>query len=149
MKHTDWKGKQMTDNKIIHTLIQEELAEANKKHPLFTDLHHAYAVIKEETEELHEELVACEGLLSDMWHRIREDMGADDVLHQIQAHAIYAAQEAIQVAAMAQKAIDSKLQPQTRQSMCTKMQTIANNCEKLAGIIKSCITLEVNRVLLL
>lgn len=97
----------MTDNKIIHKLIEEELAEANKKHPLFADAHHAYAVIKEEVEELHEELVACEGLLSDMWHRIREDMGAEDVLRQLQAHAIYAAQEAIQVAAMAQKALDS------------------------------------------
>ena len=101
----------MTDNKIIHKLIEEELAEANKKHPLFTDLHHAYGVIKEETEELHEELVACEGLLSDMWHRIREDMGAEDILRQIKAHAIYAAQEAIQVAAMAQKALDSNVKP--------------------------------------
>lgn len=97
----------MTDNKIIHTLIEEELAEANKKHPLFTDPHHAYGVIKEEVEELHEELIACEGLLSEMWHRIREDMGAEDVLRQLLAHAIYAAQESIQVAAMAQKAIDS------------------------------------------
>ena len=42
----------MTDNKIIHNLIEEELAEANKKHPLFTDSHHAYGVIKEEVEEL-------------------------------------------------------------------------------------------------
>ena len=99
----------MTDNKIIHNLIEEELAEANKKHPLFTDAHHAYAVIKEEVEELHEELVACEGLLSEMWHRIREDMGAEDVLRQLQANAIYAAQEAIQCGAMAKKALDSKL----------------------------------------
>lgn len=97
----------MTDNKIIHTLIEEELAEANKKHPLFTDPHHAYAVILEELEETKEELVACEGLLMDMWHRIRNDMGAEDVLRQLKAHAIYAVQESIQVAAMAQKALDS------------------------------------------
>ena len=97
----------MTDNKIIHTLIEEELAEANKKHPLFTDPHHAYGVIKEEVEELHEELVACEGLLSDMWGCVRADCGADWVLRQLKGHAIYAAQEAIQVAAMAQKAMDS------------------------------------------
>lgn len=97
----------MTDNKIIHNLIEEELAEANKQHPLFADAHHAYAVIKEEVEELHEEVVACEGLLGDMWHRIREDMGAEDILRQLKGHAIYAAQEAIQVAAMAQKALDS------------------------------------------
>ena len=97
----------MTDNKIIHTLIETELAEANKKHPLFTDPHHAYGVIKEEVEELHEELVACEGLLSDMWHRIRNDWETEHTLRQLKAHAIYAAQEAIQVAAMAQKAMDS------------------------------------------
>ena len=99
----------MTDNKIIHKLIEEELAEANKKHPLFADLHHAYADIKEEVEELHEELVGIEGLLGDMWGCVRADCGADWVLRQLQAHAIYAAQEAIQVAAMAQKALDSKL----------------------------------------
>lgn len=97
----------MTDNRIIHNLIEEELAEANQKHPLFHSPHEAYGVIKEEVEELHEELVACEGLLGDMWHRIREDMGTEDVLRLLQAHAIYAAQESIQVAAMAQKALDS------------------------------------------
>lgn len=97
----------MTDNKIIHNLIKEELAEANKVHPLFHSPHEAYGVIKEEVEELHEELVACEGLLSDMWHRIREDMGAEDILRQLKGHAIYAVQESIQVAAMCQKALDS------------------------------------------
>ena len=97
----------MTDNKIIHTLIEEELAEANKKHPLFTDAHHAYAVIMEEVEELHEELVAIEGLLSDMWGCVRSDCKPEWVLKQLKGHAIYAAQEAIQVAAMAQKAIVS------------------------------------------
>lgn len=101
----------MTDNRIIHGLIETELAEANKQHPLFADSHHAYAVIKEEVEELHEELVACEGLLSDMWHRIREDMGTECTLWQLQAHAIYAVQEAIQIAAMCQKALDSEIQP--------------------------------------
>lgn len=99
----------MTDNKIIHTLIEEELAEANKQHPLFTDPHHAYGVIKEEVEELHEEVVACEGLLSDTWHRIRNDWETENTLRQLKAHAIYAAQESIQVAAMCQKALDSKL----------------------------------------
>ena len=38
----------MTDNKIIHTLIEEELAEANKIHPLFQSPHEAYAVMLEE-----------------------------------------------------------------------------------------------------
>lgn len=97
----------MTDKKIIHNLSEEELAEANKKHPLFADSHHAYGVIKEEVEELHEEGVTIEGLLSEMWYRIREDMETEDILRQIKAHAVDAAREAIQVAAMAQKALDS------------------------------------------
>ena len=97
----------MTDNKIIHNLIEEELAEANKMHPLFSSPHEAYAVIKEEVEELHEEVVACEGLLSDMWGCVRSDCKPEWVLKQLQAHAIYAVQEAIQVAAMCAKALDS------------------------------------------
>ncbi len=97
----------MTDRKIMYNLIEEELAEANKKNPLFADSHHAYGVLKEEVEELHEETVACEGLLSEMWCRIREDMDVEDILRQIKMHAVDAAREAIQVAAMAQKALDS------------------------------------------
>lgn len=101
----------MTNNKIIHTLIEEELAEANKEHPLFHSPHEAYGVIKEEVEELHEELVACEGLLQELWGCVREDCGSEFTLKQLKSHAIYAVQEAIQVAAMAQKALDSGIQP--------------------------------------
>lgn len=97
----------MTDKKIIHSLIKEELAEANKMHPLFSSQHEAWAVIREEVEELHEEIIACKGLQEEMWHRIRNDWGTEDILKQLYAHAIYATQEAIQVAAMAQKALDS------------------------------------------
>ena len=97
----------ITDNKIIHNLIEEELAEANKLHPLFASPHEAWAVIREEIEELHEEIVAIEGLQGEMWHRIRNDWGTEDILKQLQAHAIYAVQEGIQVAAMAAKALDS------------------------------------------
>ena len=97
----------MTDNKIIHNLIEEEMAEANKLHPLFSSQHEAWAVIREEVEELHEEVVACEGLQGEMWHKIRNDWGTEDILKQLHAHAIYAVQEAIQVAAMASNALDS------------------------------------------
>ena len=96
----------MTDKKIIHNLIEEEMAEANKLHPLFSSPHEAWAVIREEIEELHEEIVAI-GLQGDMWYRIREDCGTEEILKQLKAHAIYAVQEGIQVAAMAAKALDS------------------------------------------
>ena len=97
----------MTDKKIIHNLIEEEMAEANKLHPLFASPHEAWAVIREEIEELHEEIVAIEGLQGDMWYRIREDCGTEDILKQLKAHAIYAVQEAVQVGAMCAKALDS------------------------------------------
>lgn len=101
----------MTDNNIIKALMQEEMETANKIHPLFQSPHEAYAVIKEEFEEAKEELVVCEGLLGDMWHRIRNDWGTEEVLRMIYAHAIYATQEAIQLGAMAKKALDSKVEP--------------------------------------
>ncbi len=101
----------MTDKKIIKVLIEEELAEANKNYPLFSSPHEAYGVIKEELEEVHEELVACKGLLDDIWHRIRNDWGTEELLKMTEAHAIYTIQEAIQVAAMCRKALNSNIQP--------------------------------------
>ena len=101
------RQKKMTDNKIIHNLIEEELKEANQIHPLFQSPHEAYAVMLEELEETKEELVACESLLMDMWHRIRNDWGTEDLLKKMQAHAMYMVQESIQFGAMCQKALDS------------------------------------------
>lgn len=98
----------MTDNKIIHNLIEEELAEANKIHPLFQSPHEAYAVMLEELEEAEEELIACKGLLmGDMWHKIRNDWGTEELLKRMKAHAMYMVQESIQFGAMCQKTLDS------------------------------------------
>ena len=97
----------MTDNKIIHTLIEEELAEANKIHPLFQSPHEAYAVILEELEEAEEELQWIRRQLGQMWSLIRQDCGTEEILHQIKGHAVFAAQEIIQLAAMADKTLDS------------------------------------------
>ena len=72
----------MTDNKIIHNLIEEELAEANKIHPLFQSPHEAYAVMLEELEETKEELDTCERLLEMTWDRVRTDFGFADLMKQ-------------------------------------------------------------------
>ena len=97
----------MTDNKIIHNLIEAELAEANKIHPLFQSPHEAYAVMLEELEETKEELIACESLLADTWDRVREDFGVADLMHRLEGHAVFLVQESIQLAAMARKTLDS------------------------------------------
>lgn len=101
------RGTEMTDNKIIHNLIEEELAEANKEHPLFHSPHEAYAVILEELEETKEELAACEKRLDEIWNRIRKDCGTENLLYQMRSYAIFTIQEAIQLGAMCQKALDS------------------------------------------
>lgn len=97
----------MTDNKIIHTLIEEELEEANQIHPLFQSPHEAYAVILEELEEAEEELAQCRQLLEEAWIRCRNDFGLADLMHRLKGHAVFAAQEIIQLAAMADKTLDS------------------------------------------
>ena len=97
----------MTDNKIIHNLIEEELAAANKIHPLFQSPHEAYAVMLEEFEEVKEELHACEKALNVTWGRVKNDIGAADLMCILKGHAVYLIQEGIQLAAMAQKTLDS------------------------------------------
>ena len=52
-------------------------------------------------------------------------------MKQLNGHAIYAAHEAIQVAAMAQKALDSKMQPWKRQSLWKRAFSFAKILEKV------------------
>lgn len=97
----------MTDNMKIEILIAEELVKANKLHPPFHSQHEAYAVIQEELEELQEEVAECYKQLEEIWMNVRTD---DSIRHQVKMlrkHAVFAAQEAIQVAAMCYKTSDS------------------------------------------
>lgn len=48
-------GTVLTVNEVIKLCV-EELERANKKHPLFHCRHHGYAVIKEELDELWNEI---------------------------------------------------------------------------------------------
>ena len=101
------RQKKMTDNKIIHNLIEEELAAANKIHPLFQSPHEAYAVMLEECEETEAEMAACNELLGDIWKGCRFDYGTEEEVKLLLGHAVYLIQEGIQLAAMAQKTLDS------------------------------------------
>lgn len=99
----------MTDPRIIKALIEQEMDEANRTHPLFQSTHEAYAVIKEELEETKEALLTCEGLLNDMWHRVRNDWEVESILKLLKTYSGEVAREAIQAGAMAQKALESKI----------------------------------------
>lgn len=95
--------------KDVELLVEKELKSANEKFPSFASAHEGYAVIKEEIEEASEELDNCKDAFEDMWKEIK---GNNTKEQTICAKVLYCqaknlACEAIQVAAMAQKLIDS------------------------------------------
>jgi len=94
--------------KAVETLVWEELQRASKIHPPFIDMHHGYAVIKEEIEECEEALIMIKSHANCLWSRVRTDnlmaFKFESIL--VEKHAIELALEAIQVAAVAKKLIN-------------------------------------------
>ena len=86
-----------------------EYERANKLHPLFHSLHEAYGVLMEEITEAKEAFVETERMFDIFFMCIRKDnySSANENLEYIKENAIACAAEMIQVAAMAQKSIDS------------------------------------------
>lgn len=95
----------MTDMKKIEELVQQELKEANEIYPAFASDHEAYAVIKEELEECWEELEACGRQLGGIWEQTKNDLNSHALYTYLKEHAKRLAAEAIQLAAMADKAM--------------------------------------------
>lgn len=97
---------------MIEKLINEELQNANKKFPLFSSWHEAYAVILEEVEEAQEETnVMCTLYLDRLWQDIRAKASSEADrfvdIGIVRGHAVRAIEELIQVAAMCDKAVMS------------------------------------------
>lgn len=100
----------MTNITNIEKLVQIELKEANIVHPLFHSTHEAYGVIKEEVEETEQELIAVKENLKQFWETVKQDWcHGETELKSMKVYAMNVAREAIQVAAMCQKALDSGL----------------------------------------
>ena len=94
----------------VRKCIDKELEHACKKFSMFSTLHEAYAVTLEEMQEAEEELNNVKRFMDLEWKQIRLN---NSELSCCQASRVkYAAErlaiEAIQVAAMAQKTIDSQ-----------------------------------------
>lgn len=93
----------------VKKLVRREEEVANVIYPLFTNNHEAAAVVREELEELEEAVDLTRKRYHVWWMRIRNnEVIGDNDLERIKDAAICVAVEAIQVAAMAQKSIDSK-----------------------------------------
>lgn len=95
----------MTELSKIQALADEELKEANKKYPQFSSDHEAYAVILEEFEECSEEVSGMSLRIAKMWEKIRDNDEIESTMTAIKYHALHAAAEAIQVAAMCDKLV--------------------------------------------
>jgi len=95
----------------VKVLATEELKNANKKFPMFSSTHEGWAVISEEFQESSEELGYVKRELEIIWNYIRSNDKNYVTSHikSLQIDALNLAAEAIQVAAMAQKFIDSEL----------------------------------------
>lgn len=95
----------------VEKLTTQELTRANEKFPLFHSSHEGYAVLLEEVQELQHDVTAIDGkycsLVNGLWCSIKNNNPSKNDVTQIKQYAIHAAAEAIQVAAMAQKFIDS------------------------------------------
>jgi hypothetical protein len=86
-----------------------ELEQANKLHSLFNSLHQSYGILAEEIAEAKEAFEETERMFDRFFMCVRKDdySSANDYLAYIKKNAIDCAAEMVQVAAMAQKAIDS------------------------------------------
>ena len=99
----------MTDREKIEALVDEELTRANMDYPLFRSPHEAYAVMREEVEEMLDNLDGIQINMRDAWECVKNDSNMEDEANMIHRYTVSLIQEAIQVAAMAKKVIMSEL----------------------------------------
>ena len=87
-------------------LIQNELDMASEENGSeFASDHEAFSVILEEVAEAKDEFAILVDCLHGLWRSVRQDNKDEDILKDIERHARRLACEAIQVAAMAKKAM--------------------------------------------
>lgn len=91
----------------ITKAIDDELAAATERFGLHHSWHEKYAVMLEEMEELEEEVMWAKEYLTSVWFGVKHNQEdyAEANIPDVYEHAVKAACEAIQVAAMAKKEI--------------------------------------------
>lgn len=91
----------------ISKLVDDEVIRSRKIYEeRFTDIFHASGVLKSEIDEANDEMKNILALFDELWELIRNKSDyTDNVFNRINNTAMLLACEAIQVAAMAQKAV--------------------------------------------
>lgn len=94
----------------VEKLVQKELESANQRFPVFHSDYEGAAVIFEETEEAESEMRGVNRHFASTWYFVKQNerIKAYSYINKLKNSAVNLACEAIQVAAMAQKFIDSQ-----------------------------------------
>ena len=92
----------------VEKLVQKELESANQRFPMFRSDHEGAAVIFEEIEEAQEDMNKVQNHFGDLWKSVKRNSEPEYHAESVYICAVSLACEAIQVAAMAQKFIDSQ-----------------------------------------
>ena len=91
----------------VEKLVQKELESANQRFPMFRSPHEGVAVIREEIDEVEDALKRVNGAYTELWSAVKNNSREMRWAYQMNRWAINLAVEAIQVAAMGQKYMDS------------------------------------------
>ena len=92
----------------VEKLVQKELESANHRFPMFRSDHEGAAVIYEEMQEAENELKNAQEYFKALWESVKQNVDAKWCAESVKIASVNLACEAIQVAAMAQKFIDSQ-----------------------------------------
>ena len=92
----------------VEKLVQKELESANQRFPMFRSDHEGAAVIFEEIEEADHELKSIKSVFEELWYTVKSNESNEPWASRTMEYSVNLACEAIQVAAMAQKFIDSQ-----------------------------------------
>jgi len=105
--------------KKIYPLIDEELKAANERFGLNHSNHESFAVIREEIDEVNEDIARLEMWAGRTWEATKKNADGATIrklYEEIYKAAVDTAVEAIQVAAMAHKAIVSNVEIMAQQT---------------------------------
>ena len=86
-------------------IAKKELERVNENNPPFASWHEAVAVLYEEAEEVRDELNEMISYTRLFWAEVKKEDPRPSTIREIRAKALNTAAEAIQVAAMAAKAL--------------------------------------------
>ena len=92
----------------VEKLVQKELEYANQRFPMFRSDHEGAAVIVEEIKEAEDEPKSIKSVFEELWYTVKLNESNEPWVSRVMEYSVNLACEAIQVAAMAQKFIDSQ-----------------------------------------